>query len=150
MNETLERRGEVIRFDDDGLAQVRLERASACGHCGSRGTCAAGQGAEQLVRLRLSETMRVGDTVTVSTASASVVVAALLGYALPAICLLLGAILAEGYAGDDATTVAGAALGFLAGLLVARVLAPAALGNTLSPRALPEHCNHDFQPGAPS
>ncbi|SDG57419.1 SoxR reducing system RseC family protein [Propionivibrio dicarboxylicus] len=150
MNETVERRGEVIRFDDDGLAQVRLERESACGQCGSRGTCGAGQTADQIVRLRLSTTLRVGDAVTVSTSSASVVVAALLGYALPAVCLLLGAILAELYAGNDAATVAGAALGFVAGLLIARAVAPAALGNTLAPSALPDHCSHTFHPGAPS
>ncbi|WP_319242607.1 SoxR reducing system RseC family protein [uncultured Propionivibrio sp.] len=150
MNETVERRGEVIRFDDDGLAQVRLERESACGQCGSRGTCGSGKATEQLVRLRLSTPMRVGDEVTVSTSSASVVVAALLGYALPAVSLLLGAILAELYVGGDVATIAGAALGFVVGLLIARAVAPAALGTTLAPCALPDHCRHTFHPGAPS
>jgi len=150
MNETLERRGEVIRFDDDGLAQVRLERQSACGQCGSRGTCGAGHAVEPVIRLRLAANTRIGDGVIVSTPTASVTLAALLGYALPSVCLLLGAILAELYAGSDATTVAGAALGFVAGLLIGRTLAPAALGNTLAPSALPDHCGHTSQPGAPS
>ena len=128
MIDTVERSGEVIGFVD-GRAEIRMERASsACSGCGSRGTCASGNGSAQVVQMRVSGQTRIGDHVTVSMPSSSVALAALLGYLLPPASLLFGAIAASLYFGSDLAAVLGAGLGFAAGLLLARLMSCSVIG----------------------
>ena len=139
--ERSERSGEVIGFVQ-GMAQIRLQRESGCSACGNRGTCASGSAAAQVIHLSLPEHTRLGDQVTVSMPSSSVTLAALLGYLLPPVCLLAGAIVAAACDADDAAAVLGAGLGFVAGLLLARLFSHFIFGRGLSPSV----CN----PGSPT
>jgi len=142
MIETVERRGEVVGLEH-GMARVRLEAAaSACSGCGSRGSCASGA-ASQVIDLRMPKTTRLGDRVVVSTSSSSVAAAGLLGYLLPSASLLLGAVVAASFFDGDGAAVLGAATGFVAGLLTARVISRFAIGQSLATSA----CNPDSNPG---
>ena len=141
MMDTVERSGEVIGFAN-GVAKIRLERASGCSGCGSRGTCASGSAVEQVVHMLLPERTKLGDHVTVAMPASSVALAAILGYLLPLLCLLLGAIAADTAVGGNVAAVIGAAAGFVAGLLLARLIAFFALGKGLTH----SHCQTDFQP----
>jgi len=141
MSDLVERSGEVIGFEQ-GMAQIRLERESGCSACGSRGTCASGSAAAQVIHMVLPERTRLGDQVTVSTPSSSVALAALLGYLLPPVCLLAGAIAASTSYEGDAAAVLGAGFGFVAGLLLARLISRFVFGretvhSTCSPDLLP-------------
>ena len=144
MMETVERSGEVVGFDN-GLAKIRLERPSGCSGCGSRGTCASGSAAAQIVQMALPERTRLGDRVTVAMPSSSVALAAILGYLFPLIGLLLGAIAADSWYGGNLAAVVGAAAGFVVGLMLARLIAFFALGNGLSDA----HCQPGLQPDLP-
>lgn len=143
MMDAVERRGEVIGFAQ-GVAQIRLERmASACNGCGSRGSCSSGGAAAQVIEMRLPERTRLGDHVNVSMPSSSVALAAVLGYLLPPVGLLTGAVVASMHFEGDATAVLGAGFGFVAGVLLARLIARFAFGQG----AVPSTCHPDFQPG---
>ena len=131
MNDIIERNGEII-CNDNGLVQIRLERLSGCGQCGSRNSCASGN-AVQVIRMRLPPSTRVGDHVTVSTPASSVVLAALLGYLLPPLSLMLGAVIAGFFYAGDGATVLGAAVGFLVGLLFARLISSGMSRNSIHP-----------------
>ncbi|MEI7431472.1 MAG: SoxR reducing system RseC family protein [Betaproteobacteria bacterium] len=145
MIESVERRGEVIGFKQ-GLAQIRIERApSACGGCGSRGTCASGNAAVQSVEMAMPAGTRIGDQVTVSMPSSSVALAAILGYLLPPLFLLLGAIGADVAYGSDLAAVLGAAGGLVFGLLLARLVSHFTLGSGISSSA----CTPDLPSDSP-
>jgi len=140
MMDLVERDGEVVGFAQ-GVAKVRLERASSgCSGCGSRGTCASGNAAAQVIEMRLSDHTRIGDHVTVSMPSSSVTLAALLGYLLPPVSLLVGAVMASLLYGSDLAAVLGAALGLVAGLLLARLISRFAFGR----RAASSACDSGF------
>jgi sigma-E factor negative regulatory protein RseC len=135
MNERIECRGEVIGLVH-GSALIRLERApSSCGGCSSRSTCSSGHAASQEVLMEMPQGTKIGDQVTVSMPSSSVALAALLGYLLPPVFLLLGAIAADSCFGGDAAAVLGAAGGLLLGLLVARIAAHFTFGQGFSSAA---------------
>lgn len=116
-----ERRGEVIAIDH-GLARIRLEPAGACNGCASRGGCASTVSVPPVVSLPVPPGTAVGRRVTLSLPETSLVAAALLGYLLPGVCLLLGALGANLYSPGDASAVAGAGAGFAAGILIARLI----------------------------
>ena len=127
MNDIVERQGTVVGFAD-GLAQISLEPDPDCSGCASRASCASGSAAPKLIRMALPGPSRLGDQVTISTPSSSVALAALTGYLLPPVFLLLGAVgAASCYAGDLAA-VLGAALGLLAGLWLVRLISTGAVG----------------------
>lgn len=147
MSERIERQGQVIGIVD-GRARIRLEQSGGCAGCGSRGTCGAdGSAREQLIDLPLAAGTGVGDTVSVSSPASSFVLATLLGYLLPALGLLLGAIVAEIAVGGDEAAVGGAVSGFVIALLCARVLSRHSLGSALNPVVSPATCGHSFKPG---
>ena len=141
-----ERRGDVIGLAD-GLATIRLERAPACSGCGSRGTCASGNAAEQIIQMPVPERTRLGDQLTVSLPSASLTLAALLGYLLPPVSLLLGAISAATCFEGDAAAVLGAGVGLAAGLLLVRLISGRVLGERLTPSFCSTQAPLDFQTG---
>lgn len=142
MTETIKRNGEVVGFAR-GMAQVRLERDAGCSACGSRATCASGNSAAELIRLSLPAHTHVGDRVTVSIPAASLTLAAVLGYLLPPVSLLAGAIAANILFGNDVAAVLGAGAGFASGLLLARVTSSLAFGKEFSTTL----CRPDFQSG---
>lgn len=138
MTSTFEQRGEIIGFAQ-GMAQIRVERASsACAGCGSRSACASGQAAAQVIQLALPGTPRVGDQVTVAMPHSSVALAALLGYLLPPVGLLIGALIAATAFSGDAPAVLGAGLGFVGGLLLTRLISRFTFERGL----VPSVCNH--------
>jgi sigma-E factor negative regulatory protein RseC len=145
MIDLIERHGEVIGFKQ-GVAQIRIERASsACGGCGNRGTCASGSTTVQNLEMVLPAGAKVGDQVTVSMPSSSITQAAILGYLLPPVLLLLGAISADLVYGSDFAAVLGAVSGLVFGLLLARLVSHLALGKGISPSA----CSSDLPTDSP-
>lgn len=141
MTTTVERSGEVIGLDN-GVAKIRLELASGCSGCGSQATCSSGSARTREVFMELPAGTMVGDQITVSLPSSSVALAAVVGYLLPLLCLLLGAIAADTFYGGNVAAVLGAVSGFVSGLLLARLIAFFALGNSLHHA----QCRTDFHP----
>lgn len=113
-----------------GKAIVSLP-AQGCGGCGQRRSCGIGKLAadnpQTLVELDVPSGLAIGDPVTVSLAEDKLLVAALVGYLLPAVSLVSGAIFGSLLAADanaqDVTAVLGAAAGFGVGIAVSRLLA---------------------------
>ncbi len=116
--------------------QARIAVATAaCSSCGHAGGCGIGKLAKNrrasLVSVPAAG-LRVGQQVTLALDEAQLTHAALLGYLLPAVLLLIGAMAGElvgqkvGAADTAADTVAaiGAVTGLLAGLLLTRLRAP--------------------------
>lgn len=121
MSAAVERRGTVIG-SHAGIARIRLESAPGCAGCGSRGTCASAPGTPQIVEVRLPEAPAPGANVTLTLPESSVALASLMGYLLPAVGLLLGAVLASRFFAGDLAAVFGAAAGLAAGLLGVRLI----------------------------
>jgi len=145
MKEQVECHGEVIALVH-GSALIRLERApSSCGGCSSRGTCSSGHAPTQEVLMQMPADTKIGDQVTVSMPSSSVALAAVLGYLLPPVFLLLGAIVADSHYAGDAAAVLGAAIGLVVGLLVARLISRFTLGQGFSSAA----CDSSTPPDLP-
>jgi positive regulator of sigma E activity len=145
MIDSIERGGRVIALDGD-MAQVRLDAASACSGCGSRGTCGSGNKAEQVIRMAVPAHVRLGDTVTLAMPSSSVALAALLGYLLPPAALLAGAVIGAGDGGDDLHAVIGAGVGLLAGLALARLISRFTLHRNVEPSICGPVARHGEQP----
>ena len=118
----LEREGRVVGFNGP-LARVRVDSDAACGSCGSRSRC--GSGAARIVELELPASLAVGDRVDLSLPAASVTRAALLGYLLPALCLIGGALLGA-VQGNDTSAALGALGGLAAGLAAVRLISHSA------------------------
>jgi positive regulator of sigma E activity len=146
MNSRAERSGEVLGVES-GVATVRLEAASGCSSCGSRGTCAAAGAARQIVHLPLARKLAPGDRVTVSMPESSVALAALIGYLVPPLGLLVGAVAATlvlgGEFDSDTAAVLGGALGLVGGLFIARAMARISFGR----RLLPSVCHPETPSG---
>lgn len=121
----------------DGVADVRLEPASACGTCGAKGLC--GSGHERRLRLPAHPGFRAGDTVSLAMTDADLHRGALVAYLLPATATLLGALLLS--AGGDMLAALGAGIGLAAGLAGMRLTASAALGSGV------HICHPDSPPG---
>ena len=121
-NPLVERDGIVVG-SRAGVTRIRLEQAASCAGCGSRGTCAsaAGSGKPQFIDVRLSAPAVPGAQVTLSLPESSLALAAVLGYLLPAVGLLFGAVIAAVLFTGDLPAVLGAVLGLLAGLLGVRL-----------------------------
>ncbi len=143
--ESIVRRGEVISIVHD-RALIRLEPAPGCGACGNRGSCDSGDAKSRLIEMAMPEKAQAGDIVTVNIPAASLSLAAMLGYLLPPVAMLVGAIVAEQLYSRDLAAVAGAALGLCAGVLVARLVSRFVFGNVATLAA----CHSDtttFKPG---
>lgn len=140
MSDSVERHGTVVGLAN-GLAHIRLERDAACSGCGSHGSCATGNAAPRVIELAVPEHTRLGDWVSVSTPASSVALAALIGYLLPPVCLLLGAVVAASTDAGDPAAVLGAGIGLLAGLLLVRLIS-----SLLPDRAMSSSlCHRSFQ-----
>ncbi len=115
----IQRSGHIMAIHD-GLATVRVERASACSSCGTRSVCGAGSAAGSQMSVPVPPGARTGDRVTLSLASGMLTRAALLAYLLPALTTIFGAALLS--AGGDLAAVAGALCGLGLGLVALRLL----------------------------
>lgn len=121
MSHSLERSGRVIGFAG-GEAMVSVERAAACGACGSRGTCASGGAVPQVIRIPAPPGLQAGDRIRLSMPSSTVALGALIGYLLPPSCLLAGAVIGGAGGAGDVAAIGGAGIGLAAGLLLARLI----------------------------
>jgi len=100
------------------LAQVRIEAASACSSCGTRGSCASGQ--TRAVWVETPEGVKSGDLLKISIPERAFNTAALIAYLLPAVTTLTGAALMA--AAGDTAAVLGAVSGLGLGLVLVRIL----------------------------
>ena len=117
---------QVIRIVAPGYVEVKVRRTSACAsahNCGSCDHCSFMENAPEItVVAEDHHGAKVGDTVTVETASARVLGAAALLYIVPLILFFLGYFIGArlGWAESKAIALGGG--GFLLGLLGAFVL----------------------------
>lgn len=118
MSETLAR---VVRVEGDS-AWVEVQAPTSCGACGGRG-CGSSAVFGQLFRARPASypvnnviDAKVGDSVIVAVADGELLRAALRGYGIPLLLLLVGAVFGLALAGN-AGSIAGAVLGLLLGAL---------------------------------
>jgi sigma-E factor negative regulatory protein RseC len=122
-------RGQV-RAIADGQARVAVANAgcASCGHAsgcgiGKLGAQSANGHKESLVDVP-SAGLRVGQWVTLTLDQGQLTRAALLGYLLPAILLLTGAVIGEVVGAGEPAAALGALLGLCCGLLLTRLRAP--------------------------
>ena len=132
----IERPGRVIALQqrhDVWYAQVRLEAAPACSGCGSRGRCATGSEHGQVVSFPVAESVAPGASVVVSLPESVVPLAALLGYFVPVLGLLVGAFFAHWMTPSDLATGAGAVIGLAVGIAAVRLFVTLSEGRRLQP-----------------
>ena len=129
----------VVVASHAGITRIRLEPAAACSGCGSRGTCASASSSAtpQFIDVRVSAATVPGAHVTVSLPESSVALAAVLGYLLPALGLLFGALVAGVFFSGDLPAVLGAVLGLVAGLIVVRLSSKRFSGSAMTPIVCP-------------
>jgi sigma-E factor negative regulatory protein RseC len=122
--------GQVRRIDGArALVAVATSGCSSCGHLGGCGIGKlAGRRRETLIALPALPGLSAGDAVTLELDEAQVTRAALLGYLLPAVCLIAGALLGEkvgaGGTAADSLAALGAVAGLLTGLSLTRLRRP--------------------------
>ena len=137
---SIERPGRVIAVQQTrGIryAQIRLGAAPACAGCGSRGQCGAGHERGQVVSLPVEASVVPGESVVVSLPESVVPWAALLGYFVPVLGVLVGALLAHWRVPNDLATVAGAVIGLGAGVAAVRLFVTLSDGRGLQPTLCP-------------
>ena len=138
MSTHVEREGVVLAAVAAGeRASLRLQPSAACSGCGCRASCAADEAHEQFVSVTLRQAAQAGERVRLQLPESALPLAALLGYLLPVVCLLGGAVLFSRLLATDAATVCGALLGLVAGLLLVRRIARSPLAGTLQASVCP-------------
>lgn len=80
--------GVVTKLLDKGMAEVAVERGTACGHCSGCGECVYGK--RILVAAQNKIFAKPGDRVTLETETGVIVQAAVLVYMIPVAMLFLG------------------------------------------------------------
>lgn len=117
---------QVIRVVAPGYVEVRVRRTSACAsahNCGSCDHCSFMENAPEInVVAEDPWGAKVGDTVTVETASARVLGAAALLYIAPLVLFFLGYFVGGGLGWAEGGAIALGGGGFLLGLLGAFAL----------------------------
>ena len=109
--------GQVVAVRD-GMAEVQVAVASACGACRAKSVC--GSGHVKTVRIPVSSGITPGATLSIGMAETDINLAVLIGYLLPAVALLAGAVLLSPW-GDNFAAL-GAGLGLVAGLVAMHLL----------------------------
>jgi len=121
-------RGLVVKIENDGFAQVIMDRKSACSGCdtGNTDTCRSClTGAKIKAMVLNSKGAAQGDIVTVSISRAKIMKGAAVFYLLPVILLIFGALIGNGFEaffalGRNLSTMAGGFIGLAAGLYMVR------------------------------
>lgn len=127
MGELIEHQAVVRAIQGDRMT-VRVN-ASECSSCGHGSGCAINrltrreEGGTLLDLPTLAE-VRVGDVLNLSLSESSMGLYALLGYLVPALAFLLGAVLGNQLTGTDFGVAMGAIAGFIVSLLFTRVVTP--------------------------
>jgi sigma-E factor negative regulatory protein RseC len=122
----LETEGVVIRLGVDG-AYVETSRASSCGTCSSKQSCGTSSMSQLLGgktrSFRVSNPIGavVGERVVIGLEESALLTSSLLGYVLPLLSLLAGALLGSQFAPAGAVTdpysVSGAVIGLILGFV---------------------------------
>ena len=124
-------RGRVVAVSQDAI-WIRIVRSSSCGQCGAGDECGTGLIDRWInarmtdIRIRRTDNtpVCVGDQAQIGIEDHAVLRASLIGYGLPLLGLLLGAVLGAAVsAGDDAVSMLAGFSGLIAGLVGARWLA---------------------------
>ena len=124
----IETRVRVV-YAGDGMAWVAASQESGCSACQSQSTCGISGLGKFLSRRRpdlpiSQEGARAGDELLVCVDESELLRAGLFAYLLPALLAVAAAALADAYGASDLAAALAAALGFIAGLVGARFLAP--------------------------
>jgi sigma-E factor negative regulatory protein RseC len=112
-----------------GMAWVSSSEASGCSACQSQSSCGISGLGKYLSRRRRTMSLahadaRPGDELMLCVDESELLRAGLFAYLLPALLAVIGAALADSAGATDSAAALAALLGFIAGLLVARFLAP--------------------------
>ncbi|MBN2718312.1 MAG: SoxR reducing system RseC family protein [Deltaproteobacteria bacterium] len=108
----------VTKIISEDLVQVVVKRSEACGACAAKGACQAlgGQTKDFFLELYNPIGAKVGDTVRLTISEAAVIKASAILYLLPAVNLILFALMGNMFApqlgfSSDAAAVLGALIG---------------------------------------
>ena len=120
-----QKKGRVTRIGEDGWAMVVTERGDACSNCESAQFCHSLADCSKLETRVLNRAgARVGDTVSISLSSGSVLKSALILYILPTVSLLFGSVVGVELHKQLGIGETGAAIGLgFAGLLLGFAIA---------------------------
>lgn len=117
----MQQKAQVIRSVSPGYVEVKVRRTSACAsahNCGSCDHCSMMENAPEIVVVAKDEKgAQVGDTVTVESATSSVLGAALTLYIVPFLLFFLGYFLGQGLAWTEGAAIGLGGIGFALGLL---------------------------------
>jgi sigma-E factor negative regulatory protein RseC len=111
----------------NGTAQIDPTTTSGCGGCKSRNSCGvSGLGKyfsnnRQAIEVRCDSNIHEGDELLVSMSEGDLLKAGLLVYLLPAVLALVGAGIASSMGYGDAGAVLGMGVGFVTGILLAKL-----------------------------
>lgn len=121
----MQQTAQVIRVISAERAEVKVQRVSACAsahNCGSCDHCSFMEHApEVIVEADNPYGAKVGDLVTVESATSNVLGAAVLVYIVPFILFFLGYSVGMGLGKGESLAIAFGCLGFAVGLVVAVV-----------------------------
>lgn len=116
----------VIRLVRQGYAEVKVRRTSACAsahNCGSCDHCSMLENAPEIVVVAENgPEAQPGDTVTVESATSSILSAAVILYIVPFVLFFLGYFLGGGLGWAEGPSIALGGVGFVLGLLAAMAL----------------------------
>ena len=123
-----QKKGRVSRIEKDGWAVVVTEKSDACSNCESAQFCHALADCSRLETRVLNQAgAEVGDTVSISLSSKTVLKSALLLYILPTVSFLIGAVAGTGFhkqlgIGDTGAAIVFGFAGLFLGFAIARLI----------------------------
>ena len=109
--------GIVKRLLDKGMAEVSVERVTACAHCSGCGECIYGR--EILVQADNRIYAQPGERVVLESKTTTILAVTLLIYMLPVAMLFAGYAIAAAIGLDQEKCIIGSALGIAAGAAAA-------------------------------
>ncbi len=92
----IEEEGVVLEISDDNIAEVLVEKSSACGNCSAKSFCHPfGEESEVKVNAFNNIGAKIGDRVKIAIKSSTLLKASFLMYIIPIIAMLIGAFAGE-------------------------------------------------------
>lgn len=115
--------GYVTAIEKDGSATVTAEKGQGCSSCGAASQCHGGRTAGKLETKALNRAgARVGDRVSLTVASGTILSRMAVLYLLPVFGMLSGAFVGEFTTGNSVMfALAGFALGFIVSITISRI-----------------------------
>lgn len=135
-SDLIARRGKIIAIHGERMT-VRLSADSACGGCGKRASCSP----DRVIEVGRVPTLKANDEVDLAVESTSLNLSAMSAYLLPAVTTLTGAQVGALF-GGDLTSMGGALIGLVVGLLAHRAISATWLKTELKPLACHHPENH--------